>query len=48
MEVKVNHRAPLWLTEVIGKHQCVLTRISKYCTAMEHSRVLLSRQRILE
>lgn len=47
MEVKVNHRTPLWLTEVIGKHQCVLTRISKYCTAMEHSRVLLSRQHIL-
>ncbi|MEZ4767562.1 MAG: polyphosphate polymerase domain-containing protein [Caldilineales bacterium] len=48
MEVKVNHRAPLWLTQVIAEHQCVVRRISKYCTALEHSRVLLGEQRILE
>jgi SPX domain protein involved in polyphosphate accumulation len=46
MEVKVNHRAPLWLTEVIGMHQCVIRRISKYCAALEHGKLVLSRQRI--
>jgi hypothetical protein len=46
MEVKINHRAPLWLTEVIGMHQCVIRRISKYCAALEHSKGVLSRQRI--
>jgi SPX domain protein involved in polyphosphate accumulation len=44
MEVKINHRAPYWLTEVIGMHQCVVRRISKYCAALEHSRVVLGRQ----
>jgi SPX domain protein involved in polyphosphate accumulation len=44
MEVKINHRAPYWLTEVIGMHQCVVRRISKYCAALEHSRVVLARQ----
>ena len=47
MEVKVNHRAPYWLTEVIGKHQCVVRRVSKYCAALEHSRVVLGHQHIL-
>jgi len=44
MEVKINHRAPYWLTEVIGMHECVVRRVSKYCAALEHSRVVLSRQ----
>lgn len=48
MEVKVNHRAPLWLTEVIGKHECVVRRISKYCAALEHGKALLGQQRIKE
>lgn len=48
MEVKVNHRAPLWLTEVIGQHQCVVRRISKYCAALEHSKITLSTHRITE
>lgn len=46
MEVKINQRAPYWLTEVIGMHQCVIKRISKYCAALEHSKVVLSQQRI--
>jgi SPX domain protein involved in polyphosphate accumulation len=48
MEVKVNQRAPFWLTEVIGQHRCVIRRVSKYCAALEHSRVVLKGQRILE
>jgi hypothetical protein len=31
---------------VIGMHQCVVRRISKYCAALEHSKVMLSGQRI--
>lgn len=46
MEVKINQRAPFWLTEVIGEHQCVIRRVSKYCAALEHSKVVLGRQRI--
>ena len=48
MEVKVNQRVPLWLTEAIAEHQCVVRRISKYCLALENSKVLLAEQRILE
>lgn len=46
MEIKINHRVPYWLTEIIGKHRCVLRRVSKYCAALEHSRVIRTRQRI--
>ena len=47
MEVKINHRVPLWLTEILGKHDCVLQRISKYCTALETSKAILRSQRIV-
>jgi SPX domain protein involved in polyphosphate accumulation len=47
MEVKVNVRAPYWLTEVISKYRCTLRRISKYCTALEQSVALLQNQRII-
>ncbi|MBN1217825.1 MAG: polyphosphate polymerase domain-containing protein [Anaerolineae bacterium] len=46
MEVKVNYRVPYWLTELIGRHRCTLRRISKYCTALEQSKVLLQYQEI--
>jgi hypothetical protein len=42
MEVKANHRVPGWLVEVINQHQCTLRRISKYCTALEHSKLGLA------
>ncbi len=44
MEVKINHRVSFWLTEVIGMHQCVIRRISKYCTALDTASSVLSRQ----
>jgi SPX domain protein involved in polyphosphate accumulation len=47
MEVKVNYRVPYWLTELIGKHRCTLRRVSKYCTALEHAKVLLQHQQVL-
>jgi SPX domain protein involved in polyphosphate accumulation len=47
MEVKVNYRVPYWLTELIGKHRCTLRRVSKYCTALEQSKVILQNQQVL-
>jgi SPX domain protein involved in polyphosphate accumulation len=46
MEIKVNDRVPYWLTEVVNKYRCTLRRISKYCSALEKSQVLLKHQRI--
>lgn len=46
MEVKVNYRAPYWLTELIGRYRCSFRRISKYCAALEQAKVQLSRQQI--
>lgn len=39
MEVKANHRIPGWLAELVNKHQCVLRRVSKYCSALEYSKL---------
>lgn len=47
MEIKVNYRVPYWLTEVIGKYRFTLRRVSKYCAALEQSKVLLQTQRIM-
>lgn len=47
MEVKVNHRVPYWLTELINKNRCTLRRISKYCTALEQCEALLLRQHVI-
>jgi SPX domain protein involved in polyphosphate accumulation len=47
MEIKVNHRIPYWLIELIGQHNCTLRRMSKYCTALEQSKSRLTRQQII-
>ena len=41
MEVKINNRVPYWLSELLGRHRCTLRRVSKYCAALEASKVLL-------
>ncbi|MBE7551855.1 MAG: polyphosphate polymerase domain-containing protein [Anaerolineales bacterium] len=46
LEVKVNNRAPYWLTELINYHGCAFRRISKYCLALEQAKLKLSRQQI--
>ncbi len=46
LEVKVNNRAPYWLTELIAKYRCAFRRISKYCAALEQAKVNLSQQQI--
>ena len=35
MEIKVNERIPYWLTELVGKHNFRLVRVSKYCQSLE-------------
>ncbi|MDI7267677.1 MAG: polyphosphate polymerase domain-containing protein [Myxococcota bacterium] len=41
MEIKVNDRVPNWVTSLVAKHECELTRISKYCAAVARSRARL-------
>jgi SPX domain protein involved in polyphosphate accumulation len=45
LEVKVNYRVPLWLTDMIAEHRCTLRRVSKYCAALEQSKELLQTQK---
>ena len=35
MEIKYNHRAPIWLTKLIRRRELNLVRMSKYCTAID-------------
>ncbi len=46
MEVKVNHRVPYWLMQLIGKYGCARRRVSKYCAALDTFLQLRQRQRI--
>jgi len=48
MEIKINHRVPYWLTEIIGKNSCTLRRVSKYCSALENCKAIVGQQRITE
>ncbi len=34
LEVKANERIPIWLTSVLARHQCNLSRVSKYCLGL--------------
>lgn len=34
MEVKANERVPHWLISLLARHQCTLTRVSKYCNGI--------------
>jgi hypothetical protein len=36
MEVKVNERIPHWAVALLGRHQCTLERVSKYCAVISH------------
>ncbi len=47
MEIKANHRIPRWLAEMVNQHQCVLRRVSKYCTALEKAKFRLVQQRMV-
>ena len=47
LEIKANHNVPYWLTQLLSRYQCTHYRISKYCVALEHSKVIMGRQRII-
>jgi len=34
MEVKANERVPHWFISLLARHQCTLTRVSKYCNGI--------------
>ncbi len=44
MEVKVTGTVPYWLTQMIGKHHCILQSHSKYNNALEDGDAILHRQ----
>ena len=35
MEIKYNHRAPVWLTKMIRRYELRIVRMSKYCSAVD-------------
>ena len=35
VEVKANDAVPLWLANMLTRHECVLRRYSKYCAGIE-------------
>ncbi len=35
LEIKYDHRAPIWLTKAIGERGLQIVRMSKYCTAVD-------------
>ena len=35
MEVKANNAVPIWLANLLARHQCALRRYSKYCAGAE-------------
>ncbi|MEP6999697.1 MAG: polyphosphate polymerase domain-containing protein [bacterium] len=35
LEIKFDHRAPLWLTKVVRRHGLQMVRMSKYCSAVD-------------
>lgn len=41
LEIKVDDRVPYWLVKKLHKHQFMLRKISKYCTALENLKVKL-------
>jgi hypothetical protein len=34
MEVKANEKVPDWMISLLGRHDCVLNRVSKYCAVV--------------
>jgi hypothetical protein len=46
LEVKANYNVPGWLAHLLSRHNCTYRRISKYCAALEHSKVITARQRV--
>jgi SPX domain protein involved in polyphosphate accumulation len=46
LEVKVNYSVPTWLVRLLNAHHCTPFRISKYCTALEQSKTIQSRQQL--
>ena len=46
LEVKANYNVPGWLAQLLSQHNCTYRRISKYCAALEHSKVITARQHV--
>ena len=38
MEVKFNNLIPKWMVNIIGRHQCLLQKVSKFCAGIDRSK----------
>jgi hypothetical protein len=38
MEVKADERVPQWIASLLARHDCQLSRVSKYCTGVAQIR----------
>jgi len=47
LEVKANERVPIWLTSMLARHQCTLSRVSKYCLGLRHGHELYRDRRMM-
>ncbi len=47
MEVKANDAVPSWMISLLGRHECQLRRVSKYCLALATLKPLTSRASLL-
>jgi hypothetical protein len=45
MEIKVNERIPLWLTDMIAAHSLQRVGLSKYCRSVEAARKFMAARR---
>jgi hypothetical protein len=41
MEIKANEKVPIWLTSLLGAHECNLRRVSKYCIGISQGLTML-------
>lgn len=41
MEIKTDERIPHWITELVAVNELQLIRISKYCTGLEQSKIII-------
>lgn len=49
LEVKADEAVPLWVTRLLARHDCALTRVSKYCLGLARlQRIERSAERAIE
>ncbi len=47
MEVKANEKVPIWITSLLARHQCDLSRVSKYCLGVKRGFEHIGQRRMI-